>query len=131
VLRKRLGQRIFALRKWRGLSQEKLAEASDYSVDFISLVERGINAPTIEGCGRIADALKLELKDLFDFDAYVPECKRPKKKSAPHKTYKRRKPRAEETTAAVKKPSRKRPAKKQPAKVAARKSARKRGRPPG
>lgn len=125
MLRKRLGQRIFALRKWRGFSQEKLAEASNYSVDFISLVERGINAPTIEGCGRIADALKLELKDLFDFEAYVPECKRPKKKSAPHKTYKRRKPRAERTVLTAKKPTRKQTRKKLPTQVAARKSARK------
>ena len=85
MLRKRLGKRVFALRKWRGLSQEALAEASDYSVDFISLVERGINAPTIEGCGRIADALGTDLKGLFDFEAHVPECKRPKKKSAPHR----------------------------------------------
>lgn len=50
------------------MSQERLAEASDYSVDFISLVERGINAPSIEGCERLAKALEVKIKDLFDFD---------------------------------------------------------------
>lgn len=68
VLKKQLGQRIAALRKKAGLTQEKLAETSRYSVEFISLVERGINAPTVEGLKRIAIALKVKVKDLFDFD---------------------------------------------------------------
>jgi transcriptional regulator with XRE-family HTH domain len=49
------------------LTQEKLAEKTGYSVEFISVVERGINAPSVEGCARIAKALRIELKDLFDF----------------------------------------------------------------
>lgn len=86
MLRKRLGQRIYALRMWRRLSQETLAEASDYSVDFISLVERGVNAPSIEGCERIAQALRIKLKDLFDFDSMVtPVTKRPRKKTGKRK----------------------------------------------
>jgi len=67
VIKKRLGQRIAELRKDAGLSQEKLAEKADYSVEFISFVERGINAPSIEGCARLAQALDIPLKDLFDF----------------------------------------------------------------
>jgi len=50
-----------------GLTQERLAEKTDYSVEFISLVERGINAPPVEGGGKIAKALRVSVKDLFDF----------------------------------------------------------------
>jgi len=67
VIKKSLGKRISTLRKKAGLSQEKLAEKADYSVEFISFVERGINAPSIDGCERIADALRVRVRDLFDF----------------------------------------------------------------
>jgi len=49
------------------LTQERLAEKADYSVEFISFVERGVHSPSIEGCARIAKALGIPLKDLFDF----------------------------------------------------------------
>ena len=68
MIKSALGKRIFTLRKQKKISQEQLAEAADYSVDFISLVERGINAPSIEGCERLAKALRVKVKDLFDFD---------------------------------------------------------------
>lgn len=55
------------LRKERGFTQEGFAEKTDYSVEFISFIERGINAPSIEGCERIAKALRISIKDLFDF----------------------------------------------------------------
>jgi transcriptional regulator with XRE-family HTH domain len=67
VLQKQLGARIANLRKTRGLTQEQLAEAVDRSVEFISLVERGVNAPSVSGLERFAKALKVEVRDLFDF----------------------------------------------------------------
>lgn len=67
MIKKQLGLRIASLRKEVGLTQENLAEKADYSVEFISFVERGINAPSVEGCERIAKALGIPLKDLFDF----------------------------------------------------------------
>jgi len=66
VIKKQRGQRIAELRKANGLTQEKLAEKAEYSVEFISFVERGIHAPSIEGCERIANALGIKLKDLFE-----------------------------------------------------------------
>jgi transcriptional regulator with XRE-family HTH domain len=66
VIKKSLGKRIAALRKKAGFTQEKLAEKADYSVEFISFVERGVYAPSVEGCARIANALKLRVRDLFD-----------------------------------------------------------------
>ncbi|MCH6258978.1 helix-turn-helix domain-containing protein [Puniceicoccaceae bacterium K14] len=68
MLKKRLGEQIAILRKEAELTQEALAEATDYSVEFISLVERGINAPSIDGCERIAKALEVHPKELFNFD---------------------------------------------------------------
>jgi len=49
------------------MTQEAFAAKTDYSVEFISLVERGINSPSVEGCERIAAALGVDLKALFDF----------------------------------------------------------------
>jgi transcriptional regulator with XRE-family HTH domain len=67
VLKKQLGRRIAGLRQTTKLTQAKLAEKSGYSIEFISLVERGINAPSVEGCARIAKTLGVSIKDLFDW----------------------------------------------------------------
>jgi len=67
VIKKVLGKRIAEIRKSNGLTQENLAEVTGYSVEFISLVERGLNAPSVAGLAKIAKALKVEVKDLFDF----------------------------------------------------------------
>lgn len=72
MLQKKLGQRIAALRKKRGLTQEALAEVIGCSVEFISLVERGVNAPSVAGLQGFADALKVEVRDLFTFDGRKP-----------------------------------------------------------
>jgi transcriptional regulator with XRE-family HTH domain len=66
VLKRQLGRRIAELRQKAKLTQARLAEKSGYSIEFISLVERGINAPSVEGCGRIAKTLGVKVKDLFD-----------------------------------------------------------------
>lgn len=67
MTKRSLGKRIAALRRARGLSQETLAEKSGYSTEFISLVERGINAPSVDGLDKIASALGVKIKELFDF----------------------------------------------------------------
>jgi transcriptional regulator with XRE-family HTH domain len=68
VLQRKLGQRIAALRKARKLTQEQLAEAVGCSVEFISLVERGVNAPSVAGLDKFARILKVEVKELFTFE---------------------------------------------------------------
>jgi transcriptional regulator with XRE-family HTH domain len=60
-----LGKRIASLRREVGLTQEQLAEQTSYSVDFISLVERGINAPAVERLPYIAAALHVDVWELF------------------------------------------------------------------
>ena len=68
MLQRKLGQRIATLRKGRKLTQEQLAEALGCSVEFVSLVERGVNAPSVAGLEKFAKVLKVEVKELFTFE---------------------------------------------------------------
>jgi transcriptional regulator with XRE-family HTH domain len=68
VIQKKLGQRIASLRKARKLTQEQMAEVLGCSVEFISLVERGVNAPSVAGLEKFAKLLKVEVKELFTFE---------------------------------------------------------------
>jgi transcriptional regulator with XRE-family HTH domain len=68
VLKRKLGKRIARLRRARKLTQEQLAKALGYSVEFISLVERGVNAPSVAGLEKFAHVLKVEVKELFSFE---------------------------------------------------------------
>ena len=68
MLQRKLGQRIAELRRLRKLTQEELAEAVGCSVEFISLVERGVNAPAVAGLEKFAKVLKVEVRELFTFE---------------------------------------------------------------
>ena len=59
-----MGEAVRAKRLEAGLSQEKLAEKSDLSTVFISRVERGKESPTIDSLSKIANALKVRVRDL-------------------------------------------------------------------
>ena len=67
-LRRRFGTRLRQIRQARGLTQEKFAELIGISVDFLSLIERGINAPSFETLDQIGERLKLPLASLFTFE---------------------------------------------------------------
>jgi transcriptional regulator with XRE-family HTH domain len=69
MLQRKLGIRIADLRKARQLTQVQLAKAVGCSVEFISLVERGVNAPSVAGLAKFARVLKVEVADLFTFAA--------------------------------------------------------------
>jgi transcriptional regulator with XRE-family HTH domain len=49
------------------MTQEQFAELIDISIDFLSLVERGINAPSFESIEAFSIALGIPIKDFFDF----------------------------------------------------------------
>lgn len=68
TLRKRFGGRLREIRASRKMTQEEFAEALSISVDFLSLMERGRNAPSFETLDRIAKRLKLTVADLFTFN---------------------------------------------------------------
>jgi len=66
-LRKSFGTRLRSIRRARDLSQERFAEVLGISVDFLSLVERGVNSPSFDTLEMIAARLHIPVKDLFDF----------------------------------------------------------------
>jgi XRE family transcriptional regulator, regulator of sulfur utilization len=65
-VRKFLGQRLRALRKERGLSQERLGERSNLSGKFIGEVERGEKSISIDSLYHVAVALEIPLRELTD-----------------------------------------------------------------
>lgn len=67
-LKIKFGRRIRALRRRKEMTQEQLAEAADISVDFLSLVERGINAPSFETLEKLGTALNVSTKEMFEFE---------------------------------------------------------------
>jgi transcriptional regulator with XRE-family HTH domain len=67
-LREQFGQRIKAIRLSKQMSQEQFAELLDISVDFLSLIERGINAPSFENLEGFSAQLGLPVSELFAFD---------------------------------------------------------------
>jgi len=68
TLRKKFGRKLRQTRVQRRLTQEKFAEAVGISVDFLSLVERGVNAPSFENLEKIAKRLRVPVAELFTFD---------------------------------------------------------------
>jgi transcriptional regulator with XRE-family HTH domain len=72
MLQKKLGQRIADLRKARQLTQVQFARAVGCSVEFISLVERGVNAPSVARLEDFARAMKVRVVDLFTFPVRKP-----------------------------------------------------------
>ena len=64
---KRFGAKLAYVRKSQKLSQMKLAEIVDMNFNYIGQIERGEANVTIKTMHILADALNVELKDLFDF----------------------------------------------------------------
>ena len=71
-VRKFLGQRLRALRKQRGLSQERLGERSSLSGKFIGEVERGEKSISIDSLYHVSVALEIPLRELTDVRADRP-----------------------------------------------------------
>jgi transcriptional regulator with XRE-family HTH domain len=66
-LRSHFGRRLKSIRVNRQLSQEQFAELIGISVDFLSLIERGINAPSFETLEQISEQLRVPVYELFTF----------------------------------------------------------------
>ena len=66
-LRRQFGIRLKAIRLERKLTQEQFAELVGISVDFLSLIERGVNSPSFAVLEQMAGNLRLPVRDLFDF----------------------------------------------------------------
>jgi transcriptional regulator with XRE-family HTH domain len=60
--------RLFQLRNAAGMTQARLAEKTNLSVDSISRIERGERAPSVESIEKISHAMKIRMSELFNFD---------------------------------------------------------------
>jgi len=60
-----VGARLRSLRANRGLTLERLAEATGLTRGYLSLLERGLKTPSLAALVRIADALGSEIGHLF------------------------------------------------------------------
>ena len=66
-IKKLLGLKVKEYRQKQKLTQEKLSELVDVDQKHISRIEAGGSFPSSELIGRLATALKVEPKDLFEF----------------------------------------------------------------
>ncbi len=63
----KLGLKIRVERQKKKISQEKLAELADLNRNFIGMIERGETNVTVKNLENIANALELDIKELFNF----------------------------------------------------------------
>ncbi|OWY32669.1 helix-turn-helix domain-containing protein [Herbaspirillum aquaticum] len=66
TISKRFGDKVRALRKRRGLSQEEFADLSGFDRTYVSGIERGIRNPSLIAIEKIAIALEVSLSELFE-----------------------------------------------------------------
>ncbi len=64
-IRKVFGDRIKEIRLGKGVSQEALAAAADLHRTYVSSVERGERNVSIVNIARLADALKVPIREFF------------------------------------------------------------------
>jgi transcriptional regulator with XRE-family HTH domain len=69
TLRRQFGKKLRSIRKRRGMTQEQFSELLDISIDFLSLVERGLNAPSFESIESFSITLGIPVRDFFDFSS--------------------------------------------------------------
>lgn len=66
-IKKILGRRIKEVRQSKNITQQQLAELTDMDQRSLSAIECGTNFPT-KSLLKIANALNVELKELFDYE---------------------------------------------------------------
>ena len=72
---KAFGQVLRALRLERGLSQEALALEAGIQRNYVSLIERGINQPTVTIIFKLSAALEMQPSQLIEL--VETECLKP------------------------------------------------------
>lgn len=60
TLREAVGEHLRLCRRQAGMTQEELAEAAELHRTYISLLERGINTPSLECLFLLCQILKVE-----------------------------------------------------------------------
>ena len=64
----KLGKRVKKMRKSVKITQQKLAEKVGLSDKYIGAIERGERSPSVKTLDKIANALGIELLELFYFE---------------------------------------------------------------
>jgi transcriptional regulator with XRE-family HTH domain len=62
---KSFGTRLASIRKQKGITQEKLADAVDLHRTYIGFIEQGKRNPSIANIHKISKALNIKLAELF------------------------------------------------------------------
>jgi len=83
-----IGKQIKTIRKAAGNTQEQLAEKAGLSLNYITMIESGKRAPTVETLNKIAYSLKVKLRDLFSTDVQIPVLKKQRTIELTTKEYK-------------------------------------------
>lgn len=65
-IKQKFGQKIKNLRKSKGISQEKLANLAEIDRTYLPTIEKGERNVSIEIVEKLAKALDVKIKDLFD-----------------------------------------------------------------
>ena len=71
VVRARLGATLKQLRQRRRATQDQIAERAGLSSKSVGEIERGEGNPELDSIVRLADALEVEVADLFTPDTAV------------------------------------------------------------
>jgi transcriptional regulator with XRE-family HTH domain len=61
----RFGRRLRKIRRNQDLTQAQLAELVGVSVDFISLIERGLSSPSFETIQKFGEVLEVDFSEFF------------------------------------------------------------------
>lgn len=64
-LRVTFGQRLRELRQEQGFSQEAFADRCGFARSYMSRLERGAGNPSLDAIQTLADALNVEIVELF------------------------------------------------------------------
>ncbi|WP_442267197.1 helix-turn-helix domain-containing protein [Tenacibaculum sp. ZS6-P6] len=62
----KFGKRVREIRKQKGFSQEELAHKADLHRTYIGMIERAEKNITLLNIEKIANALEISIKDLFN-----------------------------------------------------------------
>ncbi len=71
IVAKKLGKRIKELRERKMLSQLQLSDILNMEASNLSKIERGIQIPKEESLIKLANALDVNIVDLFDYEHFT------------------------------------------------------------
>jgi len=68
---KNFAKKLKEIREKQGLSKGQLSSLADCDISYIGKIERSEKYPNLKMIAKLAVALKVPAKDLFDFEWYI------------------------------------------------------------